>query len=329
MRARLRRFRFYVLGFVWLFAGSNLYGVFRQVNSFRTNDFNNAPNLTRLDEVIDWSWKIADMKSFAMILTKAVTIFRPSLYRKIGVRIVEFGTFQQPFIVGEIFQLPSFGRDIRALYSLVPGLFCHPTKFRLKECEVACFTANVSHDSPVRLNYCSIKKDIRRRKFETMAMTSVYWHDINRRAVRRPRRRIDRRREMSSGCSAGIKEVHNNDWLLENFRVSEFCEFASFIPEAHVSTLRRVKRLNGIIIKPIIYSGVDAQNYERNYLDYESGNFKTIVALLFAIALISVGWWHVRFNDGSLIRGLIGGLIAILGWLPLWYALSILARHES
>jgi hypothetical protein len=322
-------FHLYVFGFVWLFAGGDLYGVFRQVNSLGSNDFNNASNLTRLDEIIEWSGKIADMKTSAMVITKDVAVFGPPLHSKIGVRIVEFGTLQQPFVVGQIFHFPTLWRDVRALYSSIPRLFCQPTKFRFNTLNVACPKTNVGHGRPMRLYDRSVNKKIGSWKFEAMAMTLVYWHDINRRAVRWSRRRIEHRREMSSGGSARIVEVQNNDRLLEDFRVSEFCQLASFVPEAHVSTLCRVKRLNGVVIKPIIYSGVDAQNYERNYLDYESGNFKSIVALLFAVALISVGWWHVRFNDGSVIRGLIGGLIAVLGWLPLWYALSILARHES
>jgi hypothetical protein len=143
------------------------------------------------------------------------------------------------------------------------------------------------------------------------------------------RRRIDSRPKMSSDSIARIKEVQNDNWLLKSFPISEFRKLASFISETHISTLRSLKRIDGILVEQIVDSSIDAQDYQRNCLNDESGYFKGIMALLLSIALISVGWWHVRFNDGSLTRGLIGGLITLLGWLPLWYALSILARHES
>ncbi len=85
--------------------------------------------------------------------------------------------------------------------------------------------------------------------------------------------------------------------------------------------------LDRIVVQKIIDSGVDAQNHERNYLDDESGDFKSITAFVLAITLISIGWWHVRFNDGSVIRVLIGGFITLSGWLPRWYALTIFTRH--
>ena len=330
MRTQLRPFHFYVLVFVWLFAGGNLYGVFRQVNSFGADAFYNASNFTRLDEIIDRTGKIADMEPFAMVLTKNVTVFSPALYRKTDVRIVEFSTLQQPFVLGQIFQLPSFGSDIRTFYGLFAlRLLCEPSKFRLKKFKVARFPVNVSHKSSMRLYYRPVRKAIRWEKFETMTMSFVYWHDVKRRTARCPCRGIDQRSEMSSGSAARIKEVDNNNWLLECFPISEFRKLAIFISKAHISALCCVKGLNGVVIKTVIYSRIDPQNYQRDYLDNESGYFKGIMAFLFAVALISVGWWHVRFNDGSVVRGLVGGLITIFGWVPLLYALSLLSRHKG
>ncbi len=105
------------------------------------------------------------------------------------------------------------------------------------------------------------------------------------------------------------------------FRISGFDKFHDNpirLADTNVRTLRRMKRIHGIVIKPVVDAGIDAQNYQRNYLDDETAYFKRIMAFVVSVTMISVGWYRIRCNRGSMRRALIGGLITVLGWLPLW-----------